>query len=87
MQKILLGILLIIMVFLEPVIMAAQTVLVTGANRGMGLEYAKQLKTAGYEVIGTARKPERAVELKKRLSAGCRARHSSRVLLLASARM
>lgn len=40
------------------------TVLVTGANRGIGLEYVKQYRAAGHEVIGTARKPEEAAELK-----------------------
>jgi NAD(P)-dependent dehydrogenase (short-subunit alcohol dehydrogenase family) len=39
-------------------------VLVTGANRGLGLEFSKQLQAAGYEVIGTARSPDKAVELK-----------------------
>jgi NAD(P)-dependent dehydrogenase (short-subunit alcohol dehydrogenase family) len=39
-------------------------VLVTGANRGLGLEFSKQLQQAGYEVIGTARSPDKAVELK-----------------------
>jgi NAD(P)-dependent dehydrogenase (short-subunit alcohol dehydrogenase family) len=39
-------------------------VVVTGANRGIGLEFARQLHEAGAEVIGTARKPEAAVELK-----------------------
>jgi NAD(P)-dependent dehydrogenase (short-subunit alcohol dehydrogenase family) len=39
------------------------TVLVTGANRGIGLEYAKQLSAKGYTVIGTARKPQKADEL------------------------
>jgi len=65
MQKFLLGTLFIVMGFLEPVIMATQTVLVTGANRGMGLEYVKQFKAKGYDVIGTARKLEQATELKK----------------------
>ena len=41
-----------------------QTVLVTGANRGIGLEFARQLKQRGYHVIATARSPERATELK-----------------------
>jgi NAD(P)-dependent dehydrogenase (short-subunit alcohol dehydrogenase family) len=40
------------------------TFLVTGANRGLGLEFVKQLQAKGYKVIGTARKPERATELK-----------------------
>jgi NAD(P)-dependent dehydrogenase (short-subunit alcohol dehydrogenase family) len=37
--------------------------IVTGANRGIGLEFAKQLKAAGHEVVGTARNPEEAKEL------------------------
>ena len=39
------------------------TVLVTGANRGIGLEYARQLSDKGYRVIGTARDPAKANEL------------------------
>jgi NAD(P)-dependent dehydrogenase (short-subunit alcohol dehydrogenase family) len=39
------------------------TFLVTGANRGLGLEFVKQLQAKGYKVIGTARKPEKATEL------------------------
>jgi NAD(P)-dependent dehydrogenase (short-subunit alcohol dehydrogenase family) len=42
---------------------AETTVLVTGANRGIGLEYARQLSAKGYKVIGTARAPERAKDL------------------------
>lgn len=42
----------------------SQTVLITGANRGLGLEFARQFKERGYTVIGTARKPEKAIELK-----------------------
>lgn len=41
------------------------TVLVTGANRGLGLEFAKQLSAGGAEVFGTARKPEEASDLAK----------------------
>ena len=41
------------------------TVLITGANRGLGLEFARQLDSLGYTVIGTARKPSRATELKE----------------------
>jgi NAD(P)-dependent dehydrogenase (short-subunit alcohol dehydrogenase family) len=41
------------------------TVLVTGANRGIGLEYARQFHAKGYRVIGTARDPAEATELAK----------------------
>ena len=40
------------------------TVLITGANRGLGLEMVKQFAADGYKVIGTARKPEKATDLK-----------------------
>ena len=40
-----------------------KTVFITGANRGLGLEMAKQFSEDGYFVIGTARRPERATEL------------------------
>jgi len=40
------------------------SVLVTGANRGLGLEFVKQLQAQGYKVIGTARKPQEAAALK-----------------------
>ncbi len=39
------------------------TVLVTGANRGIGLEYARQFADKGYRVIGTARDPAKATDL------------------------
>lgn len=41
------------------------TVLITGANRGLGLEFAKQYKADGYHVIATARDPEKATALSK----------------------
>lgn len=44
--------------------MKPQTVLITGANRGLGLEFARQYKDAGWRVIGTARDPQDAQELK-----------------------
>ena len=40
------------------------SVLITGANRGLGLELTKQFLLDGYTVYGTARKPESAEELK-----------------------
>ena len=42
---------------------SAGTVLITGANRGIGLALAERFEKAGYHVIGTARKPDRADEL------------------------
>ena len=41
------------------------TVFITGANRGIGLSLAQNFTAAGFKVIGTARKPEQATELKK----------------------
>lgn len=41
-----------------------QTVLITGANRGIGLEMARQLSERGDKVIATARKPDEASGLK-----------------------
>lgn len=42
----------------------APTVLITGANRGIGLEYVKQMSQRGWNIIATARKPESADELR-----------------------
>src|SRR5690606_4253695 len=39
------------------------TYLVTGANRGLGLEFARQLSARGDEVVATARDPKNAREL------------------------
>ncbi|MCP5537933.1 MAG: SDR family oxidoreductase [Akkermansiaceae bacterium] len=41
------------------------TVLITGANRGLGLALSKQFAADDYYVIGTARTPEKATDLKK----------------------
>ena len=43
---------------------SSPTVLITGANRGLGLEFARQYEEAGWQVIGTARKPAAATDLK-----------------------
>lgn len=42
---------------------AKPTVLITGANRGLGLEFARQYAADGWHVIGTARKPAAADDL------------------------
>jgi NAD(P)-dependent dehydrogenase (short-subunit alcohol dehydrogenase family) len=39
------------------------TVVVTGANRGLGLVWARQYAARGWQVIATAREPARATEL------------------------
>lgn len=41
-----------------------RTALITGANRGIGLELARQLRAAGWNVIGTARDPDGARALR-----------------------
>jgi len=43
-------------------------VVVTGANRGLGLELTRQLLAAGDEVVATARHPKKADELEKLVS-------------------
>lgn len=40
------------------------TALISGANKGLGLEFARQLKDKGYYVIGCCRHPSSANELK-----------------------
>jgi NAD(P)-dependent dehydrogenase (short-subunit alcohol dehydrogenase family) len=40
------------------------TVLITGANRGLGLEFARQYAADGWRVLGTCRDPDRAEELR-----------------------
>jgi NAD(P)-dependent dehydrogenase (short-subunit alcohol dehydrogenase family) len=43
----------------------APSILITGANRGMGLEFARQYADAGWQVIATARDPARADALRE----------------------
>lgn len=38
-------------------------IVVTGANRGIGLEFVKQLSQQGHQVVATARQPDNAQEL------------------------
>lgn len=47
----------------SPIEAGKPTVLITGANRGLGLEFARQYAADGWQVIATARKPDRADEL------------------------
>ncbi|HAT6826468.1 TPA: SDR family oxidoreductase [Legionella pneumophila] len=42
-----------------------KTALITGANRGLGLEFSLQLKEKGYYIIGCYRNPELADNLKQ----------------------
>ena len=42
----------------------AATVLITGADRGLGLEFTRQYAARGYTVIATCRHPEGAAELR-----------------------
>jgi NAD(P)-dependent dehydrogenase (short-subunit alcohol dehydrogenase family) len=46
-----------------PATATTATVLVTGANRGIGLEFARQYAERGWKVIATARDPAHASEL------------------------
>lgn len=41
------------------------SVLITGANRGIGLEFARQYAADGWQVIATCRRPDAAAELAK----------------------
>lgn len=41
------------------------SILITGSNRGIGLELVKQYADAGWLVLACCRKPEQAVQLKK----------------------
>lgn len=43
----------------------AGTVLITGANRGLGLEYCRQLASAGWQVLACTRDPDRSPALRE----------------------
>ena len=53
----------------------APTVFITGANRGLGLEFARQYAALGWNVIATCRKPDEAENLQ------ALARQNSQVLI------
>lgn len=44
---------------------AAQTIVITGANRGIGLEYVKQYAESGNQVYATVRDPAQATSLQQ----------------------
>jgi len=41
------------------------TILITGANRGLGLEFAHQYAADGWEVLAASRQPEMSADLKQ----------------------
>ncbi|MCG8370023.1 MAG: SDR family NAD(P)-dependent oxidoreductase, partial [Proteobacteria bacterium] len=41
-----------------------KTVLITGANRGLGLEFARQYRADGWQVLATCRNPDTASQLR-----------------------
>ncbi len=43
----------------------APTILITGSNRGIGLEFTRQYAMKGWQVIATCRQPDAAVALKQ----------------------
>lgn len=45
--------------------MTTQTIFITGANRGIGLEYVKQYAQEGHQVYATVRDPARALALQQ----------------------
>jgi NAD(P)-dependent dehydrogenase (short-subunit alcohol dehydrogenase family) len=47
--------------------MTSKTVFITGANRGIGLQFAKVYSAKGWNVIGTARDVAAATEVTNRL--------------------
>lgn len=55
----------------------AKTVLITGANRGIGLEFTRQFLSRGDRVIATTRDPKKASELTKLTKA-----HRDRLLIV-----
>jgi NAD(P)-dependent dehydrogenase (short-subunit alcohol dehydrogenase family) len=59
--------------FAQPAAQApSATVLITGTNRGLGFEFAKQYAARGWNVIATARDPQSAADLRALASANPR---------------
>ena len=58
--------------------MESRTVLVTGANRGLGLEFVRQYAEDGWRVLAACRAPDAAKELQELAS-----RHPERIRILA----
>jgi NAD(P)-dependent dehydrogenase (short-subunit alcohol dehydrogenase family) len=56
----------------RPQSLGAGTVLITGSNRGLGLEFARQYAALGWDVIATARNPAEAIELRELAAASGR---------------
>jgi NAD(P)-dependent dehydrogenase (short-subunit alcohol dehydrogenase family) len=48
----------------------SKTILITGSNRGLGLELARQYAAAGWRVLACCRHPDSAEDL-RRVAAGC----------------
>ncbi len=57
--------------------MASRSVLVTGANRGLGLEFTRQYAAEGWQVFAACRDPDSAKELQ-----GLAARNANRIRVL-----
>jgi NAD(P)-dependent dehydrogenase (short-subunit alcohol dehydrogenase family) len=65
MKKILISLVLAFTLIAGAGMAAAQTVLITGANQGIGLEFAKEYAARGWTVIATHRRPSTPEELAK----------------------
>lgn len=55
---------------MSPITLTGKTCVVVGANRGIGLEFVRQLVQKGNTVIATSRRPTEAAELQELVSKG-----------------
>jgi NAD(P)-dependent dehydrogenase (short-subunit alcohol dehydrogenase family) len=46
-------------------LVSMSTILITGANRGLGLEFTRQYATDGWEVLAASRQPDKSADLKQ----------------------